>query len=184
VTGAVESVDAEVRRAVELVIQHVEQRPQESLMVVTASEKHAARVWKAIAEAMPGRAALSDVVLSDRAEPFDVLPIAQAEAQSRDRVVFAHGYGRTPHGRVLSDFGALGQPGGERLLAVAMTRARRSLVIVTCVQPDDLDETRMKHGAVALAELLGEISNRRAEPPLPDDSDPMLVDLSRRLEAR
>ncbi|TPX03524.1 AAA family ATPase, partial [Schumannella luteola] len=94
------------------------------------------------------------------------------------------GYGRTPHGRVLSDFGALGRPGGERLLAVAMTRARRSLVIVTCVEPDDLDETRMKHGAVALAELLGEIATRRAEPPLPDDSDPMLVDLSRRLEAR
>jgi hypothetical protein len=65
-----------------------------------------------------------------------------------------------------------------------MTRARRSLVIVTCVQPEDLDETRMKHGAVALAELLGEIATRRAEPPLPDDSDPMLVDLSRRLETR
>ncbi len=40
--------------------------------------------------------------------------------------MFSLGYGRTPHGRVLSDFGALGRPGGERLLAVAMTRARRS----------------------------------------------------------
>jgi len=184
VTGAVESVDAEVRRAVELVIQHVEQRPQESLMVVTASEKHAARVWKAIAEAMPGRAALSDFVLSDRAEPFDVLPIAQAEAHSRDRVVFSVGYGRTPHGRVLSDFGPLGKPGGERLLAVAMTRARRSLVIVTCFRASDIDDGRLGHGAVALAEILEEIAARRAEPPLPDDSDPMLVDLARRLEAR
>ena len=44
VTGAVESVDAEVDRAVDLVIQHAESRPQESLMVITASEKHAARV--------------------------------------------------------------------------------------------------------------------------------------------
>src|SRR5690606_6769407 len=132
VTGAVESVDAEVQRVLELVIQHAEQRPQESLMVVTASERHAARVWKAVAEAMPGRPALSDFVLSDRAEPFDVLPIERTVAQSRDRVVFSVGYGRTPHGRMLSDFGALGRPGGERLLAVAVTRARRSLVIVTC----------------------------------------------------
>ncbi len=77
VTGAVESVDAEVDRAVDLVIQHAETRPQESLMVVTASEKHAARVWKAVAEAMPGRPELSDFVLSNRAEPFDVLPIAR-----------------------------------------------------------------------------------------------------------
>src|SRR5690606_32549992 len=175
VTGAVESVDAEVRRAVELVIQHVEQRPQESLMVVTASEKHAARVWKAIAEAMPGRAALSDVVLSDRAEPFDVLPIAQAEAQSRDRVVFSVGFGRTPHGRVLSDFGTLGQPGGERLLAVAMTRARRAMVIVSCFTPEHLDVERMQHGALALTELLADVTARTRIENLPDDSDPLLV---------
>ena len=184
VTGAVESVDAEVRRAVELVLQHVESRPQESLMVVTASEKHAARVWKAIAEAMPGRPELSDFVLSDRAEPFDVLPIERAVAQSRDRVVFSVGYGRTPHGRVLSDFGPLGKPGGERLLAVAMTRARRSLVIVTCFRPEDIEDGRLGHGAVALAEILEEVAARRAETPLPDDSDPMLVDLARRLESR
>ncbi len=183
-TGAVESVDAEVARVVELVIDHAETRPRESLMVVTASDKHAVRVMDAVLAAMGAHPALSEFLLGERAEPFAVLPVERAVAQSRDRVVFSLGYGRTPHGRVLSDFGALGLPGGERLLAVAMTRARRSLVIVTCVQPEDLDETRMKHGAVALAELLGEIASRRAEPPLPDDSDPMLVDLSRRLEAR
>lgn len=184
VTGAVESVDAEVQRAVELVIQHVESRPQESLMVVTASEKHAARVWKAVSEAMSGRPELSEFVLSDRAEPFDVLPIERAVAQSRDRVVFSVGFGRTPHGRVLSDFGPLGKPGGERLLAVAMTRARRSLVIVTCFRPSDIEDGRLGHGAVALGEILEEVAARRASEPLPDDSDPMLVDLARRLETR
>ncbi|HTN57374.1 MAG TPA: AAA family ATPase [Protaetiibacter sp.] len=183
-TGAVESVDAEVARVVELVVEHATTRPRESLMVVTASEKHAVRVMNAVLARMSTHPQLGEFVVGESAEPFAVLPVERAVAHSRDRVVFSLGYGRTPHGRVLSDFGALGQPGGERLLAVAMTRARRSLVIVTCVQPDDLDETRMKHGAVALAELLGEIANRRAEPPLPDDSDPMLVDLSRRLEAR
>ncbi len=184
VTGAVESVDAEVARVVELVVEHAVTRPRESLMVVSASDKHAVRVMNAVLAKMSTHPELSEFVLGERAEPFAVLPVERAVAQSRDRVVFSLGYGRTPHGRVLSDFGPLGRPGGERLLAVAMTRARRSLVIVTCVQPQDLDADRMKHGAVALAELLGEIASRRAEPPLPDDSDPMLVDLSRRLEAR
>ncbi|MFT4030089.1 MAG: AAA family ATPase [Protaetiibacter sp.] len=183
-TGAVESVDAEVARVVELVVAHAETRPRESLMVVSASDKHTVRVMNAVLAKMATHPALSEFVLGERAEPFAVLPLERAVAQSRDRVVFSLGYGRTPHGRVLSDFGALSRPGGERLLAVAMTRARRSLVIVTCVGPDDLDETRMKHGAVVLAELLGEIASRRSEPPLPDDSDPMLVDLARRLEAR
>lgn len=183
-TGAVESVDAEVDRVVELVIDHARARPQESLMVVTASQKHSVRVMQAVLNAMVTRPELSEFVLGDSSEPFTVLPIERAVAQSRDRVIFSIGYGRTPHGRVLADFGPLGQPGGERLLAVAMTRARRNLVIVTCFRPADVDDGRLKHGAVALAEILGEVAARRAEPPLPDDSDPMLVDLARRLAAR
>jgi hypothetical protein len=183
-TGGVESVDAEVQRVLTLVREHAAARPHETLMVVTASERHAVRVFQAVLSAMTGRPDLTDFVMRDGAEPFTVLPIDRAAAESRDRVIFSLGYGRTPHGRVLSDFGALGRPGGERLLAVAMTRARRSMVIVTCFRPADVEDGRIRHGAVALAEILDEVAARRAEPPLPDDSDPMLVDLSRRLEAR
>lgn len=153
-------------------------------MVVTASAKHAVRVQQAVLSAVAHHADFTDFVIGDRPEPFAVLTVEQAVAQSRDRVIFSIGYGRTPHGRVLSDFGALGEPGGERLLAVAMTRARRHLVIVTSFQADDIEEGRMRHGAIALAELLTEVSARVSEVPLPDDSDPMLVDLARRLERR
>jgi hypothetical protein len=183
-TGAVESVDSEVERVVELVIEHASARKHESLMVVTASDKHAVRVLQAVLAAMTTRPELSEFVLGDSAEAFVVLPIGRAVAQSRDRVIFSIGYGRTPHGRVLADFGPLGQPGGERLLAVAMTRARRSLVIVSCFRPADVEDGRLQHGAVALAEILDEVAARRADPPLPDDSDPMLVDLARRLNSR
>ncbi|MGV8857774.1 DEAD/DEAH box helicase [Rhodoglobus sp.] len=184
-SGAVESPDAEVSRVVELVLDHATKRPQESLMVITASPLHSVRVMQSVLDAVSRRRPeLLDVIIGDRAEPFTVTTIDQAVAQSRDRVIFSIGYGRTPHGRVLSDFGSLGEPGGERLLAVAMTRARRSLEIVTSFRSEDLDDGRMKHGAVALAEVLDEVDARYAEVPVPDDSDPMLVDLARRLEAR
>ena len=184
-SGAVESPDAEVSRVVELVLDHATKRPQESLMVITASPVHSVRVMQAVLDAVSRRRPeLLDVIIGDRAEPFAVSTIDQAVAQSRDRVIFSIGYGRTPHGRVLSDFGSLGEPGGERLLAVAMTRARRSLEIVTSFRSEDLDDGRMKHGAVALAEVLDEVDARYAEVPVPDDSDPMLVDLAQRLEKR
>jgi hypothetical protein len=183
-SGAVESVDAEVDRVVDLVLDHAAKRPHESLMVITASERHAVRVQQAVLSAVTSRPELLDFVIGDRPEPFTVTTIEQAVAQSRDRVIFSIGFGRTPHGRVLSNFGVLGEPGGERLLAVAMTRARRSMVIVTCFQPEDLEEGRLQHGAVALAEILTEISARSAQLPVPDDSDPMLVDLARRLTGR
>jgi len=183
-SGGVESVDAEVNRAVELVIEHATTRPQESLMVITASARHAVRVQQAVLAATSGRPELSEFVLGDRPEPFTVTTIEQAVAQSRDRVIFSIGYGRTPHGRVLSDFGALGRPGGERLLAVAMTRARRSMVIVTCFEAQDIDEDRMHFGAIALAEILTDITARNALDASTDDGEPMLVDLARRLQIR
>ncbi|MEQ1736883.1 MAG: AAA family ATPase, partial [Rhodoglobus sp.] len=183
-SGAVESPDAEVDRVVDLVLDHASKRPRESLMVITASPKHAVRVMQAVLAAVGSHPDLVDFVIGDSPEPFTVSTIEQSVAQSRDRVIFSIGYGRTPHGRVLSDFGSLGNPGGERLLAVAMTRARRSMVIVTSFRPSDLDDGRMKHGAVALAEILGEVGARQAEVPVPDDSEPMLVDLGQRLEAR
>lgn len=183
-TGAVESVDAEVARVVDLVLEHAARRSRESLMVITASPAHAVRVQQAVLTAITSKPELNDFIIGDRPEPFAVMTIDQAVAESRDRVIFSIGYGRTPHGRVLSNFGVLGRPGGERLLAVAMTRARRSMVIVTCFKPADIDDSRMSHGAVALAELLSEADARLADIPLPDDSDPMLVDLARRLEFR
>lgn len=183
-TGAVESIDAEVDRVVELVIEHAHQRPKESLMVITASSRHASRVHRAVLGAMATRPALQQFVVGDRAEPFTVMTIDKAVAESRDRVIFSIGYGRTPHGRVLSDFGPLGQPGGERLLAVAMTRARRAMVIVSCFTAEHLDDARMEHGALALTELLADVTARTRHDTVPDDSDPLLVDLARRLEAR
>jgi hypothetical protein len=153
-------------------------------MVITASQAHSVRVMHAVLVAVSDKPELADFIIGDRAEPFTVSTIEQSVAQSRDRVIFSIGYGRTPHGRVLSDFGSLGEDGGERLLAVAMTRARRSLVIVACFKPDDIDETRMRHGAIALAEILNDVDARLTASPLPDDSDPMLVDLARRLEIR
>ena len=107
-------------------------------------------------------------------------------AQSRDRVIFSIGYGRTPHGRLLSNFGALAEPGGERLLAVGMTRARRGMDIVSCFKPEDIDDTRMRHGMAALAQVLGEADQIQAATSqyLSHDADPMVLDLAKRLTRR
>jgi hypothetical protein len=180
-TGGVESVDAEVARVVNLVLEHAVSRPRESLMVITASEKHATRVHQAVISAFATRADLSDFILRERAEPFTVLTLEQSVAESRDRVIFSLGYGVTPHGRVLSNFGALGAPGGDRLLAVGMTRARRSMVIVSCIRPEDIDVDRMQHGIAALTEILRQPVQHEPTPPATDGAEPMLLDLAERL---
>ncbi|HEY8588994.1 MAG TPA: DUF4011 domain-containing protein [Naasia sp.] len=180
---SVESVEAEVARVVELVLDHAINRTNESLLVVTASHKHAVRVQAAVLRAVARRVEVTDFFLKERAESFMVVTLEQAVALSRDRVILSIGYGRTPHGRMLSDFGPLGRPGGDRLLASAVTRARRSLVIVSCFRPEDLSTDRITHGVVALREVLMEAEARSAEQAEPAGADAMLTDLARRLNA-
>ncbi len=183
-TGTVESLDQEVGKVVELVMDHAVKRPRESLMVITASPRHAGRVHQAVLAAFSKRRDLSDFILKDRAEPFTVLTLEQAVAQSRDRVVFSVGYGRTPHGRLLSNFGALGEPGGDRLLAVGMTRARRSMDVVSAFRPEHIDGSRQAHGVLALAQVLSQTEERQARDDAGTAPDAMLADLAVRLERR
>lgn len=181
-SGAVESTDAEVNRVVQLVLQHAAERPRESLMVLTASTRHAVRVQQAVLQAFSKLPQYREFLLGERAEPFAVLTLEQAMAQSRDRVIFSIGYGRTPHGRVLSNFGSLGKPGGERLIAVGMTRARRGMAIVSCFRPEHLDSARIKHGVVELSELLALEHPEPAQASLPAERDPLLSDLAEHLQ--
>ncbi|GAA3942161.1 AAA family ATPase [Microbacterium soli] len=181
VSGAVESPDAEVARVVTLVVEHAVNRPTESLMVVTASRRHAERVRAAVASAFTARADVADFVGRDTAEPFAVLTLEESVAESRDRVIFSLGFGLTRHGRVLSDFGDLSQEDGERLLTVGMTRARRSMVIVSCIRPSAFDEGRLEHGAATLMSILGSLAARGRDARLEDLADPLTLALAREL---
>lgn len=181
VSGAVESPDAEVARVVTLVVEHAVHRPSESLMVVTASTRHAERVRSAVTSAFAGRSDVADFVGRDTAEPFAVLTLEESVAESRDRVIFSLGFGLTKHGRVLSDFGDLSTPDGERLLTVGMTRARRSMVLVSSIRPSAFDDGRLEHGAATLMSILGGLATRARDARLEDLADPLTLALAREL---
>ncbi|WP_419775788.1 AAA family ATPase [Microbacterium barkeri] len=179
-SGAVESPDAEVQRVVTLVVEHAVNRPHESLMVITASRRHAERIRSAVTTAFAGRSDVADFVARDTTEPLTVLTLEESVAESRDRVIFSLGYGVTKHGRVLSDFGDLSTPDGERLLTVGMTRARRSMVIVSSIRPA-ADDGRLEHGAAILMGILASIDGRGREARREDDADPLTRVLAREL---
>ena len=183
ISGAVESTKAEVERIVTLVAEHAVNRPSESLMVVTASPRHAERLRHEITVKFSERPELAEFASRDSAEPFAVLTLEQSVAESRDRVIFSLGYGLTRHGRVLSDFGDLSTPDGERLLTVGMTRARRSMVIVSSIRPSAFDERKLEHGASTLMDILSGVAERSRHGNLEDLADPLTRVLARELRA-
>lgn len=187
----VESVAAEVNRVVDLVLEHARGRPRSSLAVITASSRHAGRVGEAIRLQMANYPMLADFFKPGR-EPFRVVPLERAAGLVRDSIIFSLGFGRTPHGRALHSFGSLSEPGGRGRFVTAATRARSSLHILTCFRPEDLDPTRLSHGALDFYELIGRelggtdprpvkqpLTGRRAT-----TDDPLVADLAGRLRQR
>jgi hypothetical protein len=189
----VESVVAEVNRVVELVFEHARLRSRTSLAVVTASLRHAARIGESIRLQLPNHPTLAGF-FGGGAESFRVVDLERAQGLVRDHIIFSPGFGRTPHGRALHNFGPLSAEGGREKFALAMTRARRSIHVLTCFQPEDLDHTRLSYGAVELYELLnreiagktdlGTPASRAAASEQALGADPLVADLGDRLRAR
>ncbi|WP_455708680.1 AAA family ATPase [Arthrobacter koreensis] len=187
----VESVSAEVNRVVDLVFEHVRRRPSQSLAVITASPRHAVRVAEAIRVQMANFPWAADF-FAPGAESFRVVPADRAAGLVRDAVIFSLGFGRTPHGRALHNFGLLSEPGGRGRFVNAMTRARYRLHVLTCFQPSDLDESRLGHGArdfyqLLVRELDGGPVQPAADRPAGNSimaDDPLVADLVGRLRSR
>src|SRR5690606_1090906 len=97
---AVESVQAEVDRVVDLVIEHALTRPDTSLAVIALNARHADRVRDAVLSTAAGA---SVAAFFDPAgpEPFTVVDVESVAGLRRDATILPPGYGKTPPGRAL-----------------------------------------------------------------------------------
>jgi hypothetical protein len=183
----VESTDSEVARVVELVLQHARERPSESLGVVTLGRAHAERVREALRLALRAAPDVAERLTAGGPEAFFVKPADDVQGDTRDAVLLSVGFGRTPHGRVLHRFGGVSEPGGERLVAVAATRARRRMTVVSSFAAEDLDPARLSApGSRLLRDLLAWASGGSEErsTAVSAEVDPLLADLAARLRAQ
>lgn len=180
-TGRIEGTASEIDAIVANVVEHATLHPEQSLMVISASPTTVTKVQEAIQGALPANRTLQDFFARHEETPFVVLSLQQASAVTRDRVIFALGFGRSPHGRVLSDLGALSTNDGERLVAVAVTRAIRHLTIISALTTAELREERMSAGVRSLGEF---VDDTLAYVPPHAEQHPLLNDLGERLSAR
>lgn len=64
--------------------------------------------------------------------------IENVQGDERDIIIFSITYGYDEKGKVPSFFGWLSQQGGENRLNVAITRAKRQVIVVTSIEPYEL----------------------------------------------
>jgi very-short-patch-repair endonuclease len=163
-----DSSNAEVLKVVGLVLEHAEERPQQSLGVIAMGIKHAERIDGALRNALRDRSDLDEFFDENHPERFFIKNLERVQGDERDAIILTVGYTKSADGRMRYAFGPLNGEGGERRLNVAVTRARHRMSAVSSFAAADMDPERTKHGGdllrlyLAYAESRGEKLDRQA----------------------
>ena len=131
----------EAAKVADLVIQHFRERPGLSLGVVAFSEAQQMAVLEELESRIRERPELSRHFKEGAQEEFFVKNLESIQGDERDVILFSLGYGKDAKGKMHQSLGPLNRAGGERRLNVAVTRARKSLTVVSSILPQDLHPT-------------------------------------------
>jgi very-short-patch-repair endonuclease len=120
-----------------------------SLGVVTFSQAQQGLVEDLIETARRDDAELDALFAEDTAEPLFVKNLENVQGDERDVILFSIGYGPDARGVVSMNFGPMNREGGERRLNVAITRARREVLVFSTLRAEQIDLRRTRAQGVA-----------------------------------
>ena len=131
----------EAGRVADMVIEHFQSHPGLSLGVVAFSEAQQMAILEELEARIRERPELSRYFKEGVQEEFFVKNLESIQGDERDVIMFSLGYGKDANGKMHQSLGPLNRAGGERRLNVAITRARKSLTVVSSILPQDLHPT-------------------------------------------
>jgi very-short-patch-repair endonuclease len=137
------------RKEAEAVVAEIVRRlrdPQEqnnSLGVVTFSQAQQSLV-EDLLDAARGEYPEIESHFTTVSEPVFVKNLETVQGDERDVILFSICYGPDAAGVIRMNFGPLNNKGGERRLNVAITRARKELLVFSRLRPEQIDLSRTK----------------------------------------
>ena len=82
-------------------------------------------------------------------EPILVKNLENVQGDERDVILFSIGYAPDKDGNVSMNFGPVNQDGGWRRLNVAISRARKEMIVFSVIRPEQIDLSRTRSEGVA-----------------------------------
>jgi very-short-patch-repair endonuclease len=153
-TAETNSPSPEVDAVVDLIFEHVRERPAESLGVIAMGIKHANRIdecrLQRLREDPDLEAEVGEFFREDKEERFFVKNLERVQGDERDAIILSIGYGKNSRGDLPYRFGPLLYEGGERRLNVAITRAKHRLTLASSFSARDMDPERSQAPGVEL----------------------------------
>ena len=103
-------------------------------------------------------------------EPLFIKKLEIVQCDERDVIIFSIGYGPDEFGRTTMNFGPLNRDGGWRRLNVAISRARREMMVFTSLWPEQINTARTRAAGVHALRAFLEFAHTQHLPPVEDIS--------------
>lgn len=121
----------------------LQQQSAKTIGIITFNAKQQSKVQDVIdnvaAEDEEFRTLYNELMTRDLDERLFVKNIENVQGDERDIVIFSIGYAKNEEGKVYNRFGSLNQKGGENRLNVAVSRAKEGIIVVSSIEPEDLN---------------------------------------------
>ena len=162
----------EAKRVVEEVLRHVEACPDRlpSLGVITFNDRQRDLIENSLREIASPRV----IEALDARDGLFVRNLENVQGEERDTILFSATFAANAQGDLPLNFGVLNHAGGERRLNVAITRARKQIIVFTSFDPQDLHAERTAYrGVKDLRAYLHQAAEGRAPRALPASQSPL-----------
>jgi hypothetical protein len=139
-------------------------KQQESIGVVTFSQVQQTLIEDMIDERLKSDPALEKYFTDEVDEPVFVKNLENVQGDERDVILFTVGYGPDETGQMTLNFGPLNRDGGWRRLNVAVSRAKKEMIIFASMEPDKINLSRTNSEGVHSLRSFMEFAKKGNEP--------------------
>lgn len=140
-----QSNEVEAMEVVRQLKNTLQKQPDKSVGIITFNAKQQSKVQDVIdsvsVEDEEFRILYNELMSRELDERLFVKNIENVQGDERDIIIFSIGYAKNEEGKVYNRFGSLNQKGGENRLNVAVSRAKEGIIIVSSIEPEDLNVT-------------------------------------------
>lgn len=112
-----------------------------SIGVVAFSKVQGDLIEDYLLEELDKRSDLKEIAYNEE-EPIFIKNLENVQGDERDVILFSIGYGADKFGKVSMNFGPLNNSGGERRLNVAVSRARKEMMVFSSLSSGQIDLKR------------------------------------------
>lgn len=112
-----------------------------SIGVVAFSKVQGDLIEDELMDQLDKRPELKDIAFNE-GEPIFIKNLENVQGDERDVILFSIGYGADKYGKVSMNFGPLNNVGGERRLNVAVSRARKEMMVFSSLSSSQIDLKR------------------------------------------